>query len=241
MRKTLSDKGVLALKAKTKAYTVPDPELRGMFVRVHKTGVKSYTAVTRNPAGKQIWTTIGQTDKLAIDETRTRARTDHRARSQGLPAFETRPTKNTFEDIAEQWLKRHVRAKGLRSEGEVTRLLKAHVYPRWHDRDILDIKRSHVAALLDHVEDKHGCTAGRRRARDRARYFQLVRDTARRLHPADRQGMRRTNAKERARARILDRRRTARDLEGRRRQRGIRCLHPSGIIDRAATRKSSSA
>ena len=204
MRKTLSDKGVLALKAKTKAYTVPDPELRGMFVRVHKTGVKSYTAVTRNPAGKQIWTTVGQTDKLAIDESRTRARQIIERVRKGLPAFEVAPDKNSFEDISEQWLQRHVRAKGLRSETELTRLLKAHVYPRWRDRDILDIKRSHVAALLDHVEDKHSARqadAVLAIVRGIFNWFATRHDD---FIPPIVKGMRRTNAKERARARILD-------------------------------------
>ena len=69
----------------------------------------------------------------------------------------TTPIKaETFADVAEQWLKRHVHAKGLRSEGEVTRLIKAHVYPAWGDRPFLDIRRSDVARLLDEVEDDHG-------------------------------------------------------------------------------------
>src|SRR5215208_2573036 len=53
-------------------------------------------------------------------------------------------------------LARHVRAKGLRSESEVTRLLKARVFPAWKDRPFLSIRRSDVAALLDRVEDEHG-------------------------------------------------------------------------------------
>ena len=203
MRKTLSDKGVLALKPKAKSYAVPDPELRGHYVRVHATGVKTFVAVTRNPAGKQIWTTVGQTDKLDISDARKQARQIIERVRSGLPAFETAPTKHSFEDIAEQWLQRHVRAKGLRSETEVTRLLKAHVYPRWKDRDILDIKRSHVAALLDHVEDKHGA----RQAdyvlaivRGIFNWFATRHDD---FTPPIVKGMRRTNPKERARARIL--------------------------------------
>ena len=61
----------------------------------------------------------------------------------GLEPFEAPPAKAaTFEEVAEQWLKRHVRAKGLRSEGEITRLLKAHAFPAWKGRAFLAIRRS---------------------------------------------------------------------------------------------------
>jgi hypothetical protein len=43
--------------------------------------------------------------------------------------------------------------QNLRSEAEVTRLLNAHVLPVWKDRLFHMIRRSDVAALLDHVED----------------------------------------------------------------------------------------
>jgi len=59
----------------------------------------------------------------------------------GKAAFD-RPIKaETCAEVAEQWLKRHVRAKGLRSEGEVTRLIKAHIDPAWATARFLDIKR----------------------------------------------------------------------------------------------------
>ena len=40
MRKTLSDKGVAALKPRASRYTFPDPELRGHYVRVQPGGAK---------------------------------------------------------------------------------------------------------------------------------------------------------------------------------------------------------
>ena len=48
------------------------------------------------------------------------------------------------------------KAKGLRSEGELTRLLNTHILPTWKDNPLLDIRRSDVAKLLDEVEDDHG-------------------------------------------------------------------------------------
>jgi integrase len=155
-RKTLSDIGIAALKPRATRYVVPDPELRGHYVRVAPTGAKTFLAVAREPGGKQIWTTIGPADVLSIEVARANAR-DALARVRGgLPARDVPQTKPaTFEAVAESWLTRHVRKNGLRSEKEVTRLLRAHVYPAWKDRELLNIRRSDVTSLLDHVEDNN--------------------------------------------------------------------------------------
>ena len=200
----MSDKGVAALKPRAARYAVADPELRGHYIRVQPSGAKSFVAVTLDPHGKQVWATLGAADVLSIDEARERARKTIQRVKDGKPAFEAPPAKAaSFEEIAEQWLKRHVRAKGLRSEGEVTRLLKAHVYSAWKGRAFLAIRRSDVAALLDEVEDDHG-------ARQADYVLAIVRGVmnwyATRHDdyvPPIVRGMRRTNPKERARSRIL--------------------------------------
>jgi integrase len=157
MRKTLSDKGVATLKPRAARYALPDPELRGHYVRVQPSGAKSFVAVAKPPRGKQVWHTIGSTDEIAVEESREKARDVLKRVRAGLPAVEApRPEAETFEDVAEQWLTRHVRKQGLRSESEVTRLLRVHVYPEWSGRAFLDIRRSDVTALLDDVEDDHG-------------------------------------------------------------------------------------
>jgi integrase len=205
MRKTLSDKGVATLKPRTGRYAYPDPELRGHYIRVQPSAAKSFVAVTLDPHGKQIWTTLGSTDVLTIEQARERAREAIKRVRAGLPAIDAPPMKpDSFQDVAERWLQRHVRAKGLRSEGEVARLLKAHVESAWGNRAFLDIRRSDVAALLDHVEDNHG-------ARQADYVLAIVRGLmnwyATRHDdyvPPIVKGMRRTNPAERARARILD-------------------------------------
>jgi integrase len=123
----------------------------------------------------------------------------------GLPAFEAPPVKPaSFEHFAEQWLARHVRAKGLRSEGKVTRLLKARVFPAWKDRPFLSIRRSDVAALLDRVEDEHGAKQADyvlSAVRGIMNWFATRHDD---YMPPLVRGMRRTDPKARQRARILD-------------------------------------
>ena len=46
--------------------------------------------------------------------------------------------------------------KALRTKDEIERCLAVYVYPRWKDRRFLEIRRTEVNALLDHIEDKHG-------------------------------------------------------------------------------------
>jgi integrase len=157
MRKRLSDLGVAALKPRAKTFAEPDPELRGHYVRVQPSGAKSFVAVTRDPNGKQRWATIGPSDRYSIEEARERAREAIKRVHAGLAPFEAPPAKPaTFKDVAEQWLKRHVYANGLRAVRQITAPLNAHIYPAWGDRAFLDIRRSDVAALLDQVQDHHG-------------------------------------------------------------------------------------
>jgi len=67
-RKTLSDKGVTALKPRAARYAMPDPELSGHYIRVTSNGAKSFCAVAVSPSGKQIWTTIGAANVFRIKE-----------------------------------------------------------------------------------------------------------------------------------------------------------------------------
>jgi integrase len=203
VRKTLSDKGVAALKPRAARYAFPDPEIRGHYIRVQPSGAKSFVTVTLDPHGKQVWTTIGPTGVFTIDEARERAREAIKRVRAGLPAVDIPDRPETFEDVAEQWLTRHVRPNGLRSAKEITRLLRVHVYPAWSERAFLDIRRSDVAALLDSVQDDHG---GRQAdyvlnvVRSVMNWYATRHDD---YTPPIVRGMRRQNPKAQARARIL--------------------------------------
>jgi integrase len=157
MRRTLSDKGVAALKPRVKTFAFPDPQLVGHYVRVHASGARAFVVVARDHNGKQIWHTVGSADVLKIDDARDQARAAIKRIKAGLPPLESPPVKpDSFKAVAENWLKRHVAAKQLRSEHEIRRSLEMYVYPHWADRDFISIKRSDVAALLDQIEDKNG-------------------------------------------------------------------------------------
>ncbi len=203
-RKTLTSTGVANLKPRARRYAEPDPELRGHYVRVAATGAKSFVAVARNPVGKQVWATIGATDVFDIEEAREKARDAIKRIRAGLPAFDAPTVAQSFKDVAETWLKRHVQASRLRSEKEITRLLTAHLLPAWEGRAFLSIRRSDIAALLDQVEDEHG-------ARQADYVLAIVRGICNWFAarhddyiPPIARGMRRTDPKVRKRWRILN-------------------------------------
>jgi integrase len=102
--------------------------------------------------GKARTRKLGRYPKMTLKEARAAATAyfgdPHKFTAQAAP--------DSLQEIAEQWLRRHVKANGLLSEGEITRQLTKYVYPRWKDEKFLDIRRDKVNALLDHIEDNHG-------------------------------------------------------------------------------------
>src|SRR5215471_12810290 len=103
-RRTWTDKSIAALKPHAKRYAVADPRLPGHYVRVTPNGVKSFYAVTRDPRGKQKWRCIGSTTLYTVEQSRERARDSIKA----VRAGEDSSGPQTFEAVAEQWIKRHV-------------------------------------------------------------------------------------------------------------------------------------
>jgi integrase len=201
-RKTLSDKGVAALRPRAARYAMPDPELTGHYVRVTPNGAKSFCAVACSPSGKQIWHTIGAADVFGIDESRNRAREVIKRVRAGLSPIEARA--DSFADVAASWLKRHVEPNGLRSHREIVRMLNSHILPAWRDREFVSIRRSDVAKLLDHVEDRHGARAADyvlNVVRSIANWYAARTDD---YSPPIVRGMKRQSAHAQARARILD-------------------------------------
>ena len=72
-----------------------------------------------------------------------------------VPAYLAQGKVGSFKQVAEAWLKRHVRGR-LRSEREIERHLDVYVYPHWADRPFAEIRRVDVNVLLDRIEDERG-------------------------------------------------------------------------------------
>jgi integrase len=173
---------------------------------VQPSGQKSFTVVASNPSTrKQVWAVIGDAAVISVADSRAKARTAIERIRAGLNPFETPPVPpENFHAVAERWLKRHVRAKGLRTEGRIERLLQAHLYPAWKARPFVDIKRSDVAALMDEIEDDHGA----RQADMMLALISAISNWYAARHdsyqPPFIRTMKRTSPKETARSRILN-------------------------------------
>ena len=155
-RPTLTDKQVAALPRKRARYIVADPEQRGHYVRIPTSGPAVFAAVARHH-GKQVWATLGTADVLSIEEAREKAREAIRRIRGGLQPFEPAPIKpDSVAAVTEQWIKRHVAAKGLRTGDEIKRQLDVYVLPHIGAQPFAEIRRGDIARLLDTVEDKHG-------------------------------------------------------------------------------------
>jgi integrase len=202
MRRTLTDRGVAALKPRAERYAFPDPELTGHYVRVQPSGARAFVAVARTPAGRQVWKVIGACDVLKIADAREQAREVIKRVRVGLPAIETKP--DSVAAVIDNWIKRYAEPNGLRTLREIKRLIKAHILPAWRDREFVSIRRSDITALMDKVEDKHGARS--------ADYCLMILSTIANWHATRNdgytspiiRGMRRQSIKERARKRILN-------------------------------------
>jgi integrase len=191
---------IAALKPDHKPNPLPDPELSGHYVRIQRSGTKSFVAVARAPSGRQIWHTIGRSSLYSIAEAREKAREAIKAIREGRD----RNGADAFETVAEAWFKRHVQAKGLISAPEIRSILDRHLIPAWRGRDFTSIRRGDVAKLLDTIEDANGPVAADHTlavVRIVANWYQTRNED---YVSSVVKGMRRTNPKARSRDRILD-------------------------------------
>jgi integrase len=197
-RKTLTNDQIAKLPSHTSAY--PDPELAGHYIRVRSTGRRVFVAIARDPRGKQVWHTIGGTDLFTVAEAREAAKEAIKAIKLG----DSRDGMETFEAVASQWIKRHVEAKGLISAPDIKSYLARVLIPAWGGREFVSIRRSDVAKLLDHAEDASGPIAADyvlSIIRGVCNWYATRHDDY--SSPVVK-GMRRSNPKARARARILE-------------------------------------
>jgi integrase len=78
-----------------------------------------------------------------------------RAYYENPAVFEAKAAVGTFQEVADNWIKRHVEGR-LRTAREIKRQLDYYVYPQWKNTPFLEIRRKEVNALLDRIVDKHG-------------------------------------------------------------------------------------
>ena len=151
-RKKLTEEGVRKLQPlPNKQVDYYDGIVPGLVLRVSYGGAKTWRVLHYVNRQTRVHG-LGRYPILDVAQAREKARLflqdPAKALAQGEPG--------TFKQVAENFLKRHVEANGLRSQDEIERCLHKYIYPRWQDRKFVEIKRGDVAALLDGIEDKNG-------------------------------------------------------------------------------------
>ena len=175
MKKKLTVRGINALKPAEpgKRYDIWDTEVPNFGVRVTDTGKISFNVMRRiGPKGAPVRRVVAEhrcgaeyTEGL-LTQAREDARRFLRDMSHGVDpkakaerereavrAAEAERSANSFESVAEDFIKRHVLAKGLKSGPEVAATLRREIIPKWKGRLITEITRSAVVELLENVID----------------------------------------------------------------------------------------
>jgi integrase len=130
-------------------------------IRVPVRGPAVYYATPRDQYGDMVWIKIGLATEWKIKDSREKAREIIKRVEAGLPATEPVPPPpvkpDSFLDVAQLWMKRHVRKKGHEhiTAKYTERLIDKYLAPL-HHRPLVEITRSEVAKLLDHIQDGHG-------------------------------------------------------------------------------------
>jgi integrase len=146
-----------------KRLTISDPDTRGLYLRVTPAGQKTYTIVARDPARKQVWAAVGDVDSLTLEDARTLAREGVKRIKAGQAAFpraEPQALPDSFRDVHDNFIKRHVEKKELRTAPETKRIFDKYVLPEWGKRAFAEIRRGDVTKLLDKIEDSKAGAGG---------------------------------------------------------------------------------
>jgi integrase len=165
-KKRLTEEGVAKLKAPPTGKQVDyyDAVMPGLVLRLNYGGKKTWRALYYVPSvaksgkrkGQRISmpTTreLGRYPILRLKEARDKARQFLADPQQALAQADT----GSFQEVADNFIKRHVAKNGLRSQPHIERLLRNLVHPSWGHRPFRDLRRSDVIVLLDTIEDRHG-------------------------------------------------------------------------------------
>jgi hypothetical protein len=159
MRRTLTDRGIAALKpaAPGKRYMVHDADVRGLGVLVTDKGSKSFVFYARYPgSASPSRRYIGQVGALSLAAARRKAQewrgliaegkdpAEHEAAQRRADA---RRRANTFEAVAVAFIE--ARIKGQRTAIATEQEIRRHLISRWIGRPITSITTDDVVDLCD--------------------------------------------------------------------------------------------
>jgi integrase len=122
----------------------------GLALRVSYGGVKSWVFFHRLH-GKQARLTLGRYPAMSVADARQAWRGAREMVAKGESPRPKPPT-DTFEAVAEEWLKRDQTSN--KSVAEVRRVIERDILPVWRGRPLADIKRRDALDLIDAIADR---------------------------------------------------------------------------------------
>ena len=173
--KNLTDVRVRNAKPSNAQYEIFDRAIGGFALRVSPSGTKSFV-VNFRCSGKSRRMTLGNAAVMPLAKAREAAMTAKAKAKSGIDPLEEKHQQDqeinreqhrealkderTFAAVADLYIQRYARGRGKtpnkKTWREDDRLLRKHVVPKWGVRQIEDIGRSDIVALLDAVEDASG-------------------------------------------------------------------------------------
>jgi integrase len=156
-RKGMTDEQAVALRRTGRRYVQADPQMRGLFLRVPASDQSpvAYTVILKR-RGRQVWERVGTSADTTIDEARAKAHEVIRRIKAGKPRPIPPAAPQSVTATCEKWLVRHVDKRGLRSAGELRRIIKKLIVPDIGKDDFVSLRRSDITNFLDRIEDSHG-------------------------------------------------------------------------------------
>jgi integrase len=160
IRKVLTDFAVQKAKPRLKGYELSDGGQRGLRLAVRPSGAKSWIVRYRHPLTRTS-RILTLPPGLGLAEARLLAGKAMFQVAQGIDPIEDKreiaATEGTLASVAKQYL--HLAASKLRSHDHYRSVLERHILPHLGERQVVDLRRSEIVAVLDRVEAGSGSGA----------------------------------------------------------------------------------
>jgi integrase len=152
-RRKLTELIVRKTKPEPKAFLIWDQMQRGLVLRLHPTGRKSWFCIYRSNRRPR-WLHLGDADAIALADARLLAAEVAldvvRGRDPGAEKKAKR-NENTFADIARRYLDEHAK-KANKSWRQADTLIRRFALPRWGKLQASTVTRADVKALMGAIK-----------------------------------------------------------------------------------------
>ena len=161
MRRKITKAAVDALEP---GDNLADTEIKGFVARRLPSGAVTY-GIRYRVAGKQRWFALGLHGRITPDKARQLAKKrmgevadarDPAGEREAERVKAEEDSAHTVEALLDNFVKRYIRAKNLRSGDRIERLFARCVRPLIGDKSIYELRRRDIVQMLDAVEDERG-------------------------------------------------------------------------------------